>query len=109
MKDFDKIIWRDGLTVVDFFATWCRPCQLMSPILDRVSECMKGRVDVYKMNIESAEDSHIIQRYNIKSVPTIVIFRHGEVLWRKSGLMSFEALKHEIEALEKREVAGNYI
>ena len=48
MTDFDKIIWRDALTFVDFFATWCGPCRMMMPAIDKFRERMNGRVDVYK-------------------------------------------------------------
>ena len=47
MTDFDKIIWRDALTFVDFFATWCGPCRMMMPAIDKFRERMNGRVDVY--------------------------------------------------------------
>ena len=50
--DFDKIIWRDALTFVDFFATWCGPCQMMHPAIDKFQREMNGRVDVYKVDID---------------------------------------------------------
>ena len=53
--DFDKIIWRDALTFVDFFATWCGPCQMMHPVIDRFQEKMNGRVDVYKVDIDDRD------------------------------------------------------
>lgn len=52
MTDFDKIIWRDALTFVDFFATWCGPCRMMMPAIDKFRERMNGRVDVYKADID---------------------------------------------------------
>ena len=73
MTDFDKIIWRDALTFIDFFATWCGPCQLMRPAVDKFQERMKGRVDVYAIDIDDPEMSEIVRRYNIMSVPTLVL------------------------------------
>lgn len=105
MKDFDKIIWRDGLTFVDFFATWCGPCQAMHPIVDHFQEQMNGRMDVYKIDIDSPDMQEVVRHYHITSVPTLVFFRHGEVLWRKSGRIGYEELVAALEKLEKREVA----
>ena len=70
--DFDKIIWRDALTFVDFFATWCGPCQMMHPVIDRFQEKMNGRVDVYKVDIDDRDMLEIVHRYNIMSVPTLM-------------------------------------
>lgn len=106
MKDFDKLIWRDALTFVDFFATWCGPCQAMLPIIDKFQEQMKGRVDVYKVNIDDREMLDVVRRYNIMSVPTFMFFRRGEVLWRESGRISAEHLKTVLDNLEKREHVG---
>ncbi|MDE6623548.1 MAG: thioredoxin family protein [Alistipes sp.] len=103
MKDFDKVIWRDALTFVDFFATWCGPCQMMHPVIDKFAEQMKGRVDVYKIDIDDREMIEIIRRYNIMSVPTLMFFRRGEVLWRESGRTSYERLVAVLDEIEKRE------
>ncbi|MEG1611854.1 MAG: thioredoxin family protein [Alistipes sp.] len=103
MKDFDKVIWRDALTFVDFFASWCGPCQVMHPVVDKFREQMRGRVDVYKIDIDASEDAEIIHRYNIRSVPTCILFRHGEILWRESGQMTFEHLRNILEEYERKE------
>ena len=85
MTDFDKIIWRDALTFVDFFATWCGPCRMMMPDIDDPSM------------------REIIRRYNIMSVPTLMFFCRGEVLWRESGRVGYEHLINVLNELEKRE------
>ncbi|MCM1300817.1 MAG: thioredoxin family protein [Alistipes senegalensis] len=103
MTDFDKIIWRDALTFVDFFASWCGPCQAMHPVVDRFQEQMRGRVEVYKVNIDSPEMADIIRRYEIRSVPTLMFFRRGEVLWRSSGTMPYDQLVGKLQELEARE------
>lgn len=103
MTDFDKIIWRDALTFVDFFASWCGPCQAMHPIVDRFQEQMRGRVDVYKVNIDSLEMGDIIRRYEIRSVPTLMFFRNGKVLWRSSGMMPYDQLVAKLHELEVTE------
>lgn len=106
MQDFDKIIWRDALTFVDFFATWCGPCQMMHPVIDKFQEQMNGRVDVYKVDIDDRDMVEIIRRYNIQSVPTLIFFRRGEILWRESGRVGYDHLVRVLNELEKREKVG---
>ena len=103
MKDFDKIIWRDALTFVDFFAVWCGPCRAMHPVIDRFQKQMNGRADVYRVDIEDPDMIGVVRRYNIMSVPTLMFFRRGEVLWRESGRVDYEHLVNVLEELEKRE------
>lgn len=108
MENFDKIIWRDALTLVDFFATWCGPCRMMHPVIDRFKKEMNGRVDVYKIDVDDREMHDVVKRYNIASVPTLMIFRRGETLWRRSGMMSYDDLVRTLEQVEKTEnVAQN--
>ena len=104
--DFDKIIWRDALTFVDFFATWCGPCQMMHPVIDRFQEKMNGRVDVYKVDIDDRDMLEIVHRYNIMSVQTLMFFRRGEVLWRESGRIGYDHLTNVLRELEQREQVG---
>ena len=99
--DFDKIIWRDALTFVDFFATWCGPCQMMHPAIDKFQREMNGRVDVYKVDIDDRGMLDAVHRYNIMSVPTLMFFRRGEVLWRESGRVGYDHLVNVLRELEK--------
>lgn len=103
MKDFDKIVWRDALTFVDFFATWCGPCKMMHPVVDKFKTQMNGRADVYTIDIDDRDMADVIRRYNIQAVPTLMFFRRGEVLWRRSGAIGYDELKGVLEELEQRE------
>ncbi|MEG0808263.1 MAG: thioredoxin family protein [Alistipes sp.] len=105
MKDFDKVIWRDALTFIDFFATWCAPCQALHPVIDQFQADKKGRIDVYKVNIDDRAMLDVVHRYHIMSVPTLMIFRRGEVLWRESGRVSYDRLVNVLSEIEKREHA----
>lgn len=104
--DFEKIIWRDALTFVDFFASWCGPCQMMHPTIDRFQETMNGRVDVFKVDIDDPDMLEAVRRYNIQSVPTLVFFRRGEMLWRQSGRIGYDHLVKVLQQIEKREHIG---
>ncbi len=103
MKDFEKLIWRDALTLVDFYASWCGFCQQMQPVIEKFREQMNGRADVFQINIDSEEDAETVRRYGIQSVPTLIFFRRGEILWRQSGRITYEQLHDVLEALEKKE------
>ena len=103
MKDFDKIIWRDALTLVDFFAVWCGPCRAMHPVIDQFQKQMNGRADVYRMDIDDPDLAEIVRRYNIMSVPTLMFFQRGEVQWRESGRVDYEHLGNVLDELEKHD------
>ena len=75
----------------------------MHPVIDKFREQMNGRVDVYKIDIDDRNLTEIIRRYNIMSVPTLIFFRRGEVLWRQSGRVSYEHLVQALEKLERLE------
>ena len=80
--DFDKIIWRDALTFVDFFATWCGPCQMMGPVVEEISNEVTD-AKVCKVNID--EEMAIAQKYGVMSIPTFVVIKNGEVTARDMG------------------------
>ncbi len=103
MHNFDKIIWRDALTLIDFFAIWCGPCRQMHPTLDILQHNFNGRIEVFRIDIDNIEAAHILRRYHIHSVPTLMFFRRGEVLWRHSGAMSYDSMVKVIEKLEAAE------
>ncbi|MBO5685752.1 MAG: thioredoxin family protein [Alistipes sp.] len=105
MKNFDQQIWQEKLTLVEFYATWCSPCRQMEPIIAQFAERMHHRTDVLRIDIEDAHLQHIIHRYHIVSVPTLMFFRRGEVMWRESGCVGYNHLVTVLEELEQYELA----
>lgn len=95
MEKFSEIINSGQLVLVDFFATWCGPCKQMHPVLEQLKSEMGDAVRILKLDVEKNEQ--LAYEYRIQSVPTLMIFRNGEVLWRASGAQSLVALKNLIE------------
>ena len=94
MTDFNTIINSDTPTLVDFFATWCGPCKTMSPIVEETKNVLGEKAKVLKVNVDNNRD--VSMKYNIRSVPTMVIFKNGEVVWRKPGVTSSKDLVEEV-------------
>jgi len=93
-KTFDKFI-KSGIVVVDFWATWCAPCRAQGPIVAKLSTEMKN-VKFGKLDVDTARE--IAQKYNIRSIPTIIIFKDGEPVKRIIGLHDKPTLKQMINA-----------
>ena len=81
-KNFESTI-KEGLTLVDFWAPWCGPCQMVAPILEELSKEYEGRIKIVKLNTD--ENSIVSSRYQIQSIPTMMIFKNGEVVRREIG------------------------
>ncbi|MDE6145956.1 MAG: thioredoxin [Muribaculaceae bacterium] len=84
MEDFEKLINSDKPTLVDFYATWCGPCKMQSPILEQLKTKVGDSANIIKIDVDRNEE--LAQKYRIQSVPTLIVFRNGEVRWRGSGL-----------------------
>lgn len=91
--DFDSLI-KEGVSLVDFFATWCAPCQMMKPIFAKLSEEMNG---VKMMSVDVDKFSDIAAKYEVMSIPTFIIFKDGEAKEVKFGAMSEIDLKKWLE------------
>lgn len=91
MENFNDIINGNQLTLVDFFATWCGPCKQMHPVLEQLKASEGENLRIIKLDVDKNEA--IASAYRIQSVPTLMLFRNGELLWRQSGAMSLADLK----------------
>lgn len=101
MKNFSETIAQSTPTLVDFYATWCGPCRTMHPILDRLSATLGDRVTILRYDIDDPENAELVAEHSVRSVPTIVIYRAGRVVWRGSGVVSADHLADIIARIEK--------
>ena len=91
MENFNDIINGNQLTLVDFFATWCGPCKQMHPVFEQLKASEGENLRIIKLDVDKNEA--LASAYRIQSVPTLMLFRNGELLWRQSGAMSLADLK----------------
>ena len=98
MEKFNEMINDEQLTLVDFFATWCGPCKMIHPILEQLKEKMGDDIRILKVDVDKNEA--LSMQYRIQSVPTLMLFKKGEMLWRQSGAMSLNDLMQKISQLQ---------
>ena len=96
MGKFSEIVKSDIPTLVDFYATWCGPCKMMSPVLERIKNEMGSQVRVLKIDVDKNQDA--AEKFKVRGVPTFILFKKGEVQWRQSGGMDFNTLKSKIKS-----------
>lgn len=93
-----EVLKSNTLVLVDFFAEWCGPCKMMGPIIEELAEDLKDKpVKIGKLDID--QEPETAKKYNIMSVPTLIIFKDGEPVETMSGLQNKEALKEKLEKL----------
>jgi thioredoxin 1 len=93
---FDEFLADGKLVIVDFWATWCGPCRMLSPLLDEVEEEMADKITVVKVNVDDADE--IAMRYRIMSIPTLLFFKNGQLVDKTVGAMPKSTLVEKINA-----------
>jgi thioredoxin 1 len=95
-ENFEKEIKDyEGVALVDFWAPWCGPCQMVGPVLEEIAEDMEEKIKVGKVNVD--EENALGQEYEIMSIPAVFIFKNGEVVERLIGAMNKDSYKEAIE------------
>ena len=93
---FPELLQDDKLVIVDFWAVWCGPCRMLSPLLDEVEEEMADKITVVKVNVDDADE--IAMKYRIMSIPTLLFFKDGQIVDKTVGAMPKNILVQKINA-----------
>lgn len=96
-EPFEQLIQSSTPVFVDFYADWCGPCKAMNPVIQEMAREVKGKARVIKVNIDQSQFASA--RYNISAVPTFIIFKNGQPVWRHSGMIDKQGLLRSIEAV----------
>ena len=96
MSKFRDIINNDKPVLVDFFAEWCGPCKVMSPILKEVKKEIGDQVIILKVNVDNNQT--LAQKYQIRGVPTFMLFKKSEIVWQQSGIVEKQMLINVIKS-----------
>ncbi len=92
MSAFQNLINGNKPVLVDFFATWCGPCQMLAPVLKEVKDELGESIAIIKIDVDKNHDLMMQPQFQVRGVPTLMLFKNGKMLWRQSGVLP----KHEI-------------
>ncbi|MBC7642403.1 MAG: thioredoxin [Flavobacterium sp.] len=90
MNNFNSIIKSEKPVLIDFFATWCGPCKMLGPILKEVKDSLGDRISILKIDVD--KNQQIASQYQVRGVPTMILFQNGKQLWRQSGVLNKEEI-----------------
>ena len=97
--NFEELLGTGKPMVLDFWAEWCGPCRMVSPIIDELAQEYEGRVTIGKMNVDENDD--VVGRFGIRNIPTVIFFKNGEMVDKIVGATSKDKFKEKVENLLK--------
>ncbi len=98
MNKFQELITGEKPVIIDFFATWCGPCQALAPILIDVKSELGDAIRIVKVDVD--KNQNVASQFQVKGVPTLLLFQNGKMLWRQSGVVS----KNELVQIIRQKV-----
>ncbi len=90
MSNFNSIINSEKPVLIDFFATWCGPCQMLLPVLNQVKDNLGERIIILKIDVDKNQE--LAAKYQVRGVPTMMLYQEGKQLWRQSGVLNKEEI-----------------
>ncbi|WP_294142764.1 thioredoxin [uncultured Sanguibacteroides sp.] len=97
MEKFNELIQGDKLVLVDFYATWCGPCKMMHPILEDLKKRLGDKITIIKVDVDVPANRQPVYTYHIQSVPTLILFKQGRMLWSNNGVVPANQLQQIVE------------
>jgi thioredoxin 1 len=98
MESFSQLIQSEKPVLVDFFATWCGPCKAMEPVIKDVAKTVEGKVRVVKVDID--KQRQIASQYSVSAVPTFMIFKKGNMIWRHPGMVDKASIMNALQTAQ---------
>ena len=97
-NDFSEVVLKSNTPVlVDFWAPWCAPCRMMGPVLDELSVDLQDKAKIVKVDVENPDNQELAMQYGIRSIPSMKLFKDGNIIKEFMGMQSKDVLKDEIE------------
>lgn len=94
-KNSFETFTKNGIVLIDFFAEWCMPCVMMSPVIEELSEKFSGKIKFGKVNVE--ENQELAQKFKVSSIPNFILFKDGKIVEKFVGAISSESLEEKLE------------